>query len=135
MPQDDLTTDESRWPIVVHTTIGIPSDAQLDAFMRRADEILARRQPYVVVFDNSQGGRATSYMRERTKEWLKARGPELSQHCLGTALVIRSAALRFVLSTVMFVWPAPVPAEVFGTLEEALAWARSKLDTRQRRAL
>lgn len=43
MPQDDLTTDESRWPIVVHTTIGIPSDAQLDTFMRRADEILARR--------------------------------------------------------------------------------------------
>jgi hypothetical protein len=66
-------------------------------------------------------------LRERSLEWLRAHGPELSKHCRGTALVVRSAALRFVMSTVMFVWPQPVETAVFATLEDALAWAGAQM--------
>ncbi len=122
-----LTTDESRWPIVVHTTVGVPTEADVDAFMARADAILARGQLHAVVFDNTAAGRVPSYMRERTVAWLSRNRPQLEQHCAATALVIKSAALRFVMTTVMLVTPHTVPQEVFGSLDPALDWCRDRI--------
>ena len=133
MPRDELRTDDSRWPIVVHTTIGIPSDAQVDRFIAIADHHLARGVPYVVIFDSSQAGRVSPYMRGRAREWLASSKDVFSQHCLGTALVFKSAALRFVMSGVMLVASHPVPHEVCADLEEALRWSQARLDEHRRR--
>lgn len=128
MPLDALETDESRWPIVIHRTVGIPSDAQVDAFIDRATAHVMRGEPFVVIFDNSHGGRATGYMRKRATEWLKSYERQLELNCVGTALVFRSAALRFVMSTVMLVVSHTVPHQVCATLEEATRWAEGQLD-------
>lgn len=130
--RDGIHTDESRWPIVVHRTIGVPSDADVDAFIKRADAILAKQQPHVVIFDNVLSGRVSAYMRQRSMDWLKANSPQLAEHCLGTGLVFRSAALRFVMSTVMLVASHPVPHKVCATLDEALTWARVQIAARHR---
>lgn len=122
-----LTTDESRWPIVVHTTIGIPSEEDVDAFMRRADAILARRARHAVVFDNSQAGRVPAYMRQKTFEWLGKNRGELERYCVGSALVVRSAALRFLMATVMLVSSHGVEQEAFASLDPALAWCHERL--------
>jgi hypothetical protein len=127
MPLDALETDESRWPIVVHRTVGIPSERQVDAFIARADAILARGEPHVVIFDNLRSGRTPPYMRKRAMDWLSRNGELMGQSCLGTALVFKSAALRFVMSTVMLVSSHPVPHEVCGTMEEAYDWAERLL--------
>ena len=133
MPRDGIECDDSRWPIVVFTTVGIPSDEQVDRFIAQADLFLSRGQNYVVIFDNTKGGRATQYIRKRAGEWLRSNADELGKHCLGTGLVFKSAALRFVMSTVMLVVPHPVPHEVCGTLEDAIAWARRQLDAAERK--
>ena len=127
MPLDGIECDDSHWPIVIFRTVGVPTDTQVDRFIARADEFLARRQPYVVIFDNSEPGRATKYMRRRAGEWLKANETELGAHCLGTGLVFRNAALRFVLSTVMLVVSHPVEHRVCKTVDEALKWGRERL--------
>lgn len=132
MPLDALTTDESRWPIVIHSTVGIPNDEDVDAFIRRADAILARRERHAVIFDNTRSGRATPYMRKRSMDWMHASAPLLGEYCVGCALVFRSAAFRFVMSTVMLVTPNPVPTEVCGTLEEAIAWTSRRIDATRR---
>lgn len=124
---DALITDESRWPIVVHSTIGVPSEAEVDAFMRRADAILARRTRHAVVFDNSQAGRVPAYMRQKTFEWLGRNRGELERWCVGSALVVRSAALRFLMATVMLVSSHGVEQEVFASLDPALSWCRERL--------
>jgi hypothetical protein len=46
--------------------------------------------------------------------------------------VFRSAALRFVMSTVMLVASHPVPHRVCATLDEALTWARGQIAARHR---
>ncbi|HEY8431226.1 MAG TPA: hypothetical protein VIL20_22760 [Sandaracinaceae bacterium] len=125
-----LTTDESRWPIVIHTTIGVPSEAEVEAFMRRADEILARRAVHAVVFDNSQAGPVPGYMRRSTVEWLSRNREELERYCVGTALVIRSAALRFLMTTVMLVSSHRLEQEVFASLDPAIAWCEQRLRQR-----
>ena len=129
MARDGIECDD-RWPIVIWRTVGIPTDAQVDRFIAQADEYLARREPYVVVFDNSVSGRATPYMRKKAGAWLTANSERLGEHCLGTGLVFPNAALRFVLSTVMLVVSHPVDHKVVGTLEQAVAWANAQLRTR-----
>ena len=124
---DGIETDTSSWPIVIHRTLGVPNDDQVDAFIRLADELLARGEPYVVIFDSSRAGRVSSYMRRRSSEWLTQNGATLARVCRGTALVFPSAALRFVMSTVLLVSPAPVPHKVCADLDEGLEWARAQL--------
>jgi len=132
MARDGIECDDSRWPIVIYRTIGIPADEQVDRFIASAELYLARREPYVVVFDNTLSGRPTAYMRKRAGDWLAANASELAKHCLGTGLVFRSAALRFVMSTVMLVVNHPVDHEVFGTADEAIAWGEDLLATLRR---
>ena len=127
MPADDLITDESAWPIVVHTTIGIPSEEQVIAMLRRSDALLARRQPYAVIFDNSQAGSVPKYMRDASVRWVRDNKDELERWCRGMGLVIRSPALRFVMSTVLLVTRHAVPSEVFATRAEAFDWVDLRL--------
>jgi hypothetical protein len=125
---DGITTDDSRWPIVVHSTIGVPSEDDVDAFLARADTLLARGALHAVVFDSSRSGRVTRYMRRRSLEWVQANKGELEHHCVCKSLVIRSAALRFVMTAVMLVTGHGVREEVFESLDEAIAWSRAQLE-------
>lgn len=127
MELDDIVTDERDWPIVVHATVGIPSEAAVDAFIDRANAILDRGARHVVIFDSSRAGRTTGYMRRRNQDWLRANEERLARHCVGLGLVFPSAALRFVMSTAMLFWNEPVPYEIFGSLDDAKAWARNQL--------
>jgi hypothetical protein len=131
---DGITTDDSAWPIVIHSTIGVPSEEDVDAFLRRADALLARGELHAVVFDSSRSGRVTRYMRQRSLEWVQANKTELERHCVCKSLVIRSAALRFVMMTVMLVTGHGVREEVFESVAEAVSWSRAQLAARGVRA-
>lgn len=124
---DGIETDIQTWPIVVHRTIGVPSDAHVDAFIEQADALLARAEPYVVIFDSTLAGRVSGYMRKRSSEWLANNSTSLAKYCHGTALVFPSAAFRFVLSTILLISPSPVPHKVHSNLDEAMEWARAQL--------
>ena len=131
--RDGIECDDSRWPIVIFRTTGIPSDLQVDRFIALANQYLERGEPYVVIFDNTHSGRAPAYMRKRAGEWLSKNSQRLGSVCLGTGLVFPNAAFRFILSTVMLVVSHPVPHEVCGTVEEALVWAERLLAKRHGR--
>lgn len=119
----------TRWPIVVHRTIGSPTDAQVDAFVARSQEILDRGIVHVVVFDNLLAEIPSAYMRQKSVDWLKSNGEKMKDICLGTALLFRSPGLRFVMSGVMLFASHPTPHAVCGTLDEAIAWSRQQLAT------
>jgi hypothetical protein len=130
-----IETDFDRWPIVVHRTIGSPTDREVDMFIMRANEVIDRRQKHVVIFDSLLAELPSAYMRDRSIRWLKENGPRMREHCVGTGLVFRSAALRFVLSGVMVVQSHSTPHHVCATLEEALGWASRQLDQERWRAI
>lgn len=135
MAQGRIETDTSRWPIVVHRTIGSPSDAEVDAFIARADDILARGERHAVVFENLLAETPSAYMRQRSIDWLTRNGERMSGLCVGTALVFRTAALRFVMSGVMLFVSHPTPHAVVGTLDQGLAWCRDQLSIPTKRAV
>ena len=127
MPLDALETDESRWPIVIHRTIGIPDDDQVDAFVARATQHALTGETYAIIFDNTHGGRATTYMRNESKRWLKAHNHLLRKSCAGTAFVFTNPALRFVMSTVLLVVEFGFEHKVCATVDEAVAWCERQL--------
>ncbi len=127
MSRHCIETDLSEWPLVIHRTIGSPPDAEVDAFIARADELLLRGEPHAVVFDNTESGMPSSYMRRKNMEWLDARQGVLARYCVATAFVFPSAGMRFVMSTALLVWSQPVEHDVFADVASASAWARAKL--------
>ena len=122
-----LHTDDSMWPILIHETIGVPPEADVRRMLTRSDEALARGETYIVVFDNTHSGSTPKYLRTAAVDWLKANRDALQEHCLGSALVIRSPALRFVMATVLLMTPHTLEQEVFPTRDAALDWCAAKL--------
>ncbi len=125
----------SRWPIVVHRTIGSPTDSQVDLFVARSQEILDRGVVHVVIFDNLLAEIPSSYMRQRSIDWLKGNGEKMRNVCIGTGLVFRSSSLRFVMSGVMLFASHPTPHHVCATIDEALAWSRDQLAHHERQPI
>jgi hypothetical protein len=60
--------------------------------------------------------------RQRQGEWLKEHKEVISLYSAGTAIVMTSSVLRFVLATIYLIQPPFVPTEIFATMEQATAW-------------
>lgn len=117
-----------QWPIVLHVSEGSPTDAQYDAYVREATAILLRREPHVVIMDTTGLDQVSAYGRTFKKGWIEEYGELLRAHCLGTALVLSSPIMRFISSTLMLIRPFPTPYFVCETVQEALVWARQRLE-------
>src|SRR5262249_24796393 len=73
--------DTSQWPIVIHSVEGIVTDEQLDAYIRKAETVLARRQPHATILDATKIGRVSAYTRARAIEWQREHAAELKAYC------------------------------------------------------
>lgn len=122
-----INTDTSQWPIVVHTQEGAMGPDDTTIFLHRLDEVLARRQRYVTVFDSTKLSTFKMGDRDRIVQWLKENDAQLKQYSVGTGVVLASAALRFVISGVLLVYRPPTPIKVFGSMAEAMAWAKTQV--------
>ena len=116
-----------HWPVVLHVWDGAPTDAEVDAYIREATEILQRGVPHAVVMDASRVTHASPYSRARKKAWLVEHEVLLRRHCVATGVVLKSPLLRFISSTLMLVRPFPTPYRVFESVEEAMVWAGRQL--------
>jgi hypothetical protein len=115
------------WPIVVHTTEGSPSDADIDEYILQATALLAKGQTHAAIMDCTKAGMISGYARKRTLEWVAEHEELLRRQCVGTAYVFSSPALRFIFSSFMLLRPHPTPYLVCETVDEAKAWARRQL--------
>ncbi len=122
-----IHSDLSQWPIVIHRSEGAMGPEDTDVFIARLDAVLARAERYVTIFDSSKLSSSKFGDHSRIVGWLKANDKRLRQFSVGTAVVLESAALRFVISSVLLVYSPPTPIKVFPTLASALAWAKAQL--------
>ncbi len=123
--------DTGRWPIAVFWVGEGATEADVDAFILAADEVLARGEPYVAILDASELQRASPYARQRAVEWQKAHRAELAAHCLGTAFVLSSPLMRFITMTVLLLTDLPTPWRVCANVDAAIAWGQELLSKRR----
>ncbi len=92
----------------------------------RAFEAARARGPFVVVTDTTHMKSAPRHVLTAFADDLK-RIPSLSKIWLGDAVVIRSTAVRFIVSTLLVVAPMPTEVQVFDRNTEARAWCAGLL--------
>jgi hypothetical protein len=122
-----IAIDETYWPLVVFRFSGDVSMAELEAYLKRQEEMTARqeRTASLVLTENLKMWE-TPVLRQQA-QWVKEHYDVLQRLSLGAAQVIRSPVIRGMLKAVLWLQPMPQPHVVTATVEEALAWLKLKM--------
>lgn len=116
--------DDSRWPLV--TARAIAYDVQtLEACYRKLEELLGRKQAFVVLFD-MRGATSSSERRRRLQEFIERFSAELQSYLAAMALVASSPIERGFITAGLWVRRPLCPMHVFSTASDAEAWLRAE---------
>jgi hypothetical protein len=122
-----LVVDMSRWPLVVLTHAGQPTDEQLAAHLDEIERtVLARRAPFVQVIDQSRGEMPSPQQRALIAAHQAKMDEFYARYCRGEAYVV-APAIRGAMVAVFWIAKPPYPYVFVDSLDEALEWARRAL--------
>ncbi len=118
-----IVVDAAQWPVVRVLWDGEQSDADLEAYLRATRLCLERRERYVTMtwmrrFHNKREH------QQRIADFMRETDALNREYNRGAAIITRSLAFRFVLSTVLLIKPIPVPYRVCATFGEAESFLR-----------
>jgi hypothetical protein len=122
-----IDIDERHWPLVIYRFRGEVSLTELNAYLVRQDELLARHQPTAsLVLAEEIKLWATPVLR-RQADWIKQNQELLRRHSVGAALVLQSPIVRGMLKAILWMQPMPQPHAVCATVDDGLAWLRERV--------
>ena len=122
-----ITLDLSHLPLVLTKFDGEQTPDEVDEYIARMDQVLARRQPYVGIAWMRRYARSSVHT-ERIGRWIKDTEEPTRQYCLGAAMISQSTGFRFALAAIFLIRPMPCPYLVCGTWSEAIAYACAQAD-------
>ena len=130
-PDAGLEIDDSRWPLVVVSWLGTTVTAsEIDRFLQKGDEHLARREPYVALHDGVRATGIDAAQRKRLAAHVDANRAALAKYCVAAAIVASSPIVRGIVTAVNWMSPPPMSQRVFGTRANAESWLRELLRAR-----
>jgi hypothetical protein len=119
--------DESRWPEVKCTFLGVPEDDKLGVLLERLAFYLRRNDRHAYVIDlqaielPSRGKRAAFLQALKPHEFL------ITSNVAGVALVFPPNTLAFARSTMMLTRSALAPYTIVDSVEAAQAWCQLQI--------
>ena len=134
-----VTIDDSRWPLVSARFQGNGAPEDMSRFYSCFEEWLAKQERFALVLQRDdaeaaaeQGKRSpeVKQMRKQGIAWTKAHKPQISQYCAGMAMVPDSAKLIALWGPIVGKVTQNMygcPGKVFGSMDEAKAWAAEQL--------
>ncbi len=126
--------DTLGWPVVIYRMGEGATEADVEAFIRAGDAVLARDEPFAAVLDASGLRGVSPQLRRRTEAWQRSNRARLERHCVGTAFVLPSPLLRFISMTILMLTDYPTAWRVFASADEAIEWALRQARPHIRRA-
>jgi hypothetical protein len=129
----DIRFDDRHWPLVIVTFRGAAPRPVFDAYLQRMEDYLARAERHCYLLDAREGAMLGHPERSAQGEWLKRHSAELERWSVGTGLVVRSAAVRFVLSAIYLIQAPLTPTETFNTVDDAHRWLQGLMMKEGRR--
>jgi hypothetical protein len=117
-----------HWPVVVFTLSGKVTIEDVALLARRSDEALGREAKHVNIFDcRSVIERPGAVIRQKLAEYAEASGPMSARFALGSAIIVRNAVLRGVMTAIHWVAKPTIPVETVGSFQEATETCRGWL--------
>jgi hypothetical protein len=121
-----IAIDERHWPLVVFRFSGGVSLEELERYLKRQDEFMARGQRTVSLVIAEKLGMWEPRVMRRQAEWIKQHEQALRETALGVAMVMPSPVVRGMLKALLWMQPMPQPHAVVSTAAEGLAWLRKR---------
>lgn len=122
---------ELEGPIVVVTYHGAASDAQysehLDELTAAVGQVVEGEGRIAMVLDATAWLKSSAVQRQMQAQWLKKNLRVLARHGGHTALALSSGVVRAGLTGVLWLVRLPDRYTVCATREDALQWARARL--------
>ncbi|APR75643.1 Hypothetical protein A7982_00989 [Minicystis rosea] len=107
-------------PLLLVEAIGVLTHDDLPSLIK-AFEAAHRAGPFVVITDTLQMTSAPTDVISAFASGIKQVAPG-SKNWLGDAVVVKSVAVRFVLSTLLMIAPMPAEVKVFDSMADARRW-------------
>jgi hypothetical protein len=99
------------------------TDEVVVAVLRDLEARLARGGSYGLIFDLSKAGTPNAVQRQLLAAHMRKNRALIERNVRRLAVVAPSSLVRGVLTAIFWIEPPPVPYEVFGSRNEAIAWA------------
>ncbi|MBZ9651759.1 STAS/SEC14 domain-containing protein [Psychroflexus montanilacus] len=122
------TVDQTAFPLINVTFTGEKStNANFKAYLKDLEDCYFSQQKLAIVFDATQAVIPKFSHQKLQAKWLKQNTTLMKEYCLGTAYVIPSKTIQWVLKMIFLLQKQPVPYEVFSTYKEAQVWTWKQL--------
>jgi hypothetical protein len=121
-----IDVNDRYWPLVLFRFSGTVSLPQLNAYLKRQDEQLARREHMGSLVLTEDLRMWDAPVLRRQAEWIKQNEETLRRYSVGAALVIRSPVVRGMLKAILWIQPMPQPYVVCSEIDEALRWLHAR---------
>lgn len=125
-----VTVDDDRWPVLVVTQrVEQLTDAERLQSLELSNSVLQSHglDRYAMVLDNRKAGPLPATQRKMMAEYMERHAMRARSRCVCTAFVSDSIMMRGVLTAIMWLRKPDVETQVFGDLDDAIAWARTRL--------
>jgi hypothetical protein len=122
-----IEIDDRLWPLVIFRFRFRPSMDELERYLARQEEMLARKQPMISLVQAEQAKLWETPVLRRQAEWIKDHEALLRQYSLGVAMVMQSPIVRGMLKAILWIQPMPQPYTVCSSVEEGLRWLRERV--------
>ena len=122
-----LHIQTGHWPLIF-VDMQSPTDEEYAHYFGRVDEFFLRRQPFAMVINTVESsGNTSSAGRKAQADYMRRHADLMNEYMKGIAVIVRTAPVRAVITSILWMQPAPVPFAVFPTEAEATRWARKQL--------
>jgi hypothetical protein len=121
-----IDIDDRQFPLVIYRFSGEVSLAELDAYLKRQEELLSRGKPIISMAIAQDLKMWEARVLRRQASWMKEHSELLRKYLLGAAIVISTPAVRGMLKAFLWIQPIQQPYRVCADVPEALAWLRTR---------
>lgn len=124
------SVDTTRWPLLIVTQHAPTlTDAERMEALEDTERALGTdRGKYAVIHDSRLAGPLTPTQRAMIAEYSKRHDARTRARCVCNAFVFDSLVMRGALTAIMWLKPPVVESKVFSNLEDAITWARTKIE-------
>jgi hypothetical protein len=126
-----LAFDDSGFPRVEVTWVGVPTDAEADTFFQKMDGWFARGQPFSLLIDARHAAVLSADQRHRLLAHMKKTAAQ-AEALLVHAFVFEGALVRAFYFGITWAIPMSFPSKAFAHPDAAREWLAARLKAHKR---
>lgn len=117
--------------VTIRFTGHAATDESFRQYLDELESLYDARQPISLIFNAEKAVLPKLKHQQQQAQWLKDKEALMRRYCRGTAYVIQSAVIRWVLKAIFTLQAQPVPYAIVDTQQAAEAWAKNQLRQKQ----